>query len=79
MFNISNFTQLQNIIEELGRIAADEGRYSTSFYKRSSGSHTRIKGRYKNQLFSIEYPSFYKGKRVLLNVYVNTRTKVLIE
>ena len=73
MFEITKFKQLQNLIEQLGSIAADEGTYLKSSYTRSAGSYTRIKWRYKNLLFSTEYPNDYKNKRDLQNAYFTTR------
>jgi hypothetical protein len=43
MFKFTRFKQLQDLIEQLGSIAADEGRYSTNAYTRSTGSYTRVK------------------------------------
>jgi hypothetical protein len=73
MFEITSFKQLQNLIEKLGRIAADEGSYLLNPYTRSSGSYTRIKWKYKNLLFSTEYPNSHKDKRGLHNAYLTTR------
>ena len=73
MFITTGFNQLQNLIEHLGSIAADEGTYLKSSYTRSAGSYTRIKWRYKNLLFSTEYPNDYKNKRDLKNAYFTTR------
>ena len=63
MFKSLSFKQLQNLIEELGMIAADEGTFSSEVYSRSSGSYTRITWRYNNDLFSVEYPNSNKDKR----------------
>ena len=73
MFEITSFKQLQNLIEELGAIAADEGTYSTNSYTRSTGSYTRIQWRYNNLLFTTEYPNFHKDKKGLHNAYMTTR------
>ena len=42
MFKFAKFKQLQDLIEKLGRIAADEGTILTSSNTRSTGSYTRI-------------------------------------
>ena len=73
MFKNTNYKQLQNLIEQLGSIAADEGTYSTSLYTRSTGSYTRIQWRYKKLLFSTEYPNSDKDKKGLHNAYLTTR------
>ncbi|MGY8766443.1 MAG: hypothetical protein ACKVI5_06250 [Nitrospinaceae bacterium] len=73
MFKTTNYKQLQNLIEQLGSIAADEGSYKSNLYTRSSGSYTRIKWKYKNLLFSTEYPNSDKDKRGLHNAYLTTR------
>ena len=73
MFKNTNYKQLQNLIEQLGSIAADEGTYSTSFYTRLTGSYTRIQWRYKKLLFSTEYPNSDKDKKGLHNAYLTTR------
>ena len=73
MFKTTNYKQLQNLIEKLGSIAADEGSYKSNSYTRSSGSYTRIKWKYKNLLFSTEYPNSHKDKRGLHNAYLTTR------
>jgi hypothetical protein len=73
MFKFTRFKQLQNLIENLGRIAADEGTFLTSSYSRSTGSYTRIQWRYKNLLFSTEYPNSDKDKKGLHNSYLTTR------
>ena len=73
MFKNTNHKQLQNLIEQLGSIAADEGTYSTSLYTRSTGSYTRIQWRYKKLLFSTEYPNSDKDKKGLHNAYLTTR------
>jgi len=73
MFKTTNYKQLQNLIEQLGSIAADEGSYKSNSYTRSSGSYTRIKWKYKNLLFSTEYPNSHKDKRGLHNAYLTTR------
>jgi hypothetical protein len=73
MFKFTKFKQLQDLIEQLGRIAADEGTYSTNSYTRSTGSYTRVKWKYKNLLFSTEYPNSHKDKKGLHNAYVTTR------
>ena len=73
MFKTTRFNQLQNLIEQLGSIVADEGTYLKSSYTRSAGSYTRIKWRYKNLLFSTEYPNAHKNKRELHNAYFTTR------
>ena len=73
MFKFAKFKQLQDLIEKLGRIAADEGTFLTSSYTRSTGSYTRIKWRYKKSLFSAEYPNSDKDKKGLHNEYLNTR------
>jgi hypothetical protein len=72
MFKFTRFKQLQNLIEQLGSIAADEGTYSANSYTRSTGSYTRVKWKYKNLLFSTEYPNSYKDKKGLHNAYVTT-------
>ena len=73
MFKNTNYKQLQNLIEQLGSIAADQGTYSTSLYTRSTGSYTRIQWRYKKLLFSTEYPNSDKDKKGLHNAYLTTR------
>jgi calcineurin-like phosphoesterase family protein len=73
MFKFTRFKQLQNLIEQLGSIAADQGTYSTHSYTSSTGSYTRIKWKYKNLLFSTEYPNFHKDKKGLHNAYLTTR------
>ena len=73
MFQSSSFKQLQNLIKELASIASDEGTYISSIYTRSSGSYTRIQWRYKNELFSTEYPNSDTDKRGVHNAYLNTR------
>ena len=73
MFKSLSFKQLQNLIEELGMIAADEGTFSSEVYSRSSRSYTRITWRYNNDLFSVEYPNSNKDKRGLHKAYMNTR------
>ena len=73
MFKNTNYKQLQNLIEQLGSIAADNGTYSTSLYTRSTGSYTRIQWRYKKLLFSTEYPNSDKDKKGLHNAYLTTR------
>ncbi|MDE1044663.1 MAG: hypothetical protein OSA05_05260 [Nitrospinaceae bacterium] len=73
MLEITKFKILQNLIEQLGSIAADKGTYSTSSYKRSTGSYTRIQWRYKKLLFSTEYPNSDKDKKGLHNAYLTTR------
>ena len=73
MFKFTRFKQLQNLIEQLGRIAADEGTFLTSSYTRSTGSYTRIQWRYKKLLFSAEYPNSDKDKKGLHNAYLTTR------
>ena len=73
MFKNTNHKQLQNLIEKLGSIAADQGTYSTSLYTRSTGSYTRIQWRYKKLLFSTEYPNSDKDKKGLHNAYLTTR------
>ena len=73
MFKNTNHKQLQNLIEQLGSIAADQGTYSTSLYTRSTGSYTRIQWRYKKLLFSTEYPNSDKDKKGLHNAYLTTR------
>ena len=73
MFKFAKFKQLQDLIEKLGRIAADEGTFLTSSYTRSTGSYTRIQWRYKNLLFSTEYPNAHKNKRELQDAYFTTR------
>ena len=73
MFKNTGLNQLQNLIEQLGSIAADEGSYKSNSYTRSSGSYTRIKWKYKNLLFSTEYPNSHKDKRGLHNAYLTTR------
>ena len=73
MFKNTNYKQLQNLIEQLGSIAADEGTYSTSLYTRTTGSYTRIQWRYKKLLFSTEYPNSDKDKKGLHNAYLTTR------
>jgi hypothetical protein len=72
MLEITKFKILQNLIEQLGSIAADEGTYSTSLYRRSTGSYTRIQCRYKKLLFSTEYPNSDKDKKGLHNAYLIT-------
>ena len=73
MFKTTGFNQLQNLIEHLGSIAADEGTYLKSSYTRSTGSYTRIQWRYKKLLFSAEYPNSDKDKKGLHNAYLTTR------
>ena len=73
MFKFAKFKQLQDLIEKLGRIEADEGTFSTSSYTRSTGSYTRIQWRYKKLLFSAEYPNSDKDKKGLHNAYLTTR------
>ena len=73
MFKNTNHKQLQNLIEQLGSIAADQGTYSTSLYTRTTGSYTRIQWRYKKSLFSTEYPNSDKDKKGLHNAYLTTR------
>ena len=73
MFKFTRFKQLHDLIEQLGSIAADEGTYSANSYTRSTGSYTRVKWKYKNLLFSAEFPNFYKDKKGLHNAYVTTR------
>ena len=73
MFKFTRFKQLQDLIEQLGSIAADEGTYSANSYTRSTGSYTRVKWKYKNLLFSTEYPNTHKDKKGLHNAYVTTR------
>ena len=73
MFKFSRPKQLQNLIEKLDRIAADEGTFLTSSYTRSTGSYTRMQWRYKKLLFSTEYPNSDKDKRGLHNAYLTTR------
>jgi hypothetical protein len=73
MFKFTRFKQLQDLIEQLGTIAADEGTYFVNSYTRSTGSYTRIKWKYKNLLFSTEYPNSHKDKKGLHNAYVTTR------
>jgi calcineurin-like phosphoesterase family protein len=73
MFEITKFKQLQNLIEQLGSIAADEDTYSTKAYTRSTGSYKRVKWKYNNLIFSIEYPNSHKDKRGLHHAYVTTR------
>ena len=73
MFEFTRFKQLQNLIEKLGRIAADEGTFSTNSYTRSTGSYTRVKWKYKNLLFTTEYPNSHKDKKGLHNAYLITR------
>jgi hypothetical protein len=73
MFKTTNYKQLQNLIEQLGSIAADEGTYSSNSYTRSSGSYTRINWKYNNLLFSTEYPNSHKDKKGLHNAYLTTR------
>ena len=73
MFKFTRFKQLQNLIEQLGRIAADEGTFLTSSYARSTKSYKRIQWRYKKLLFSTEYPNSDKDKKGLHNAYLNTR------
>ena len=72
MFKNSSFKQLQNLIEELGSIVADEGTYSTQVYKKWSGSYTRITWRYNKRLFAVEYPKSPQG-REFNNAYMRTR------
>ena len=72
MFKFTRFKQLQDLIEQLGGIAADEGTYSANSYTRSTGSYTRVKWKYENLLFSIEYPNSHKDKKGLHNSYVTT-------
>jgi hypothetical protein len=76
MFKLTNFKQLQNLIEELGGITADKGTYSTNSYTRSTGSYTRVQWKYKKFLFSAEYPNDHKNKKGLDNAYVTTRKKL---
>jgi hypothetical protein len=73
MFKFTRFKQLQNLIEQLGSIAADQGTYSTHSYMSLTGSYTRIKWKYKNLLFSTEYPNSHKDKKGLHNAYLTTR------
>ena len=73
MFTSLSFKQLQNLVEKLGIIVADESTYLSELYSKSSGSYTRISWRYNNDLFSVEYPNSNKNKRGLHNVYMNTR------
>ena len=73
MFKFTRFKQLQDLIEQLGSISADEGTYSANSYTRSTGSYTRVKWKYKNLLFSTEYPNSHKDKKGLHNAYVTTR------
>jgi hypothetical protein len=73
MFKFTRFKQLQNLIEKLGRISADEGTFLTSSYTRSTGSYTRMQWRYKNLLFATEYPNSDKDKKGLHNAYLTTR------
>ena len=73
MFKFSRFKQLQDLIEQLGIIAAYKVTYTANSYTRSTGSYTRIKWKYKNLLFSTEYPNSHKDKRGLHNAYVTTR------
>ena len=73
MFKFTRFKQLQNLIKKLGSIAADKGTYLTNSYTRSTRSYTRIKWKYKNLLFSTEYPNSHKDKKGLHNAYVTTR------
>ena len=73
MFKFARFKQLQDLIEKLGNIAADEGTYSTNTYTRSTGSYTLVKWKYKNLLFSTEYPNSDKDKKGLHNGYLTTR------
>ena len=63
MFEITKFKQLQNLIEQLGSISADKGTYSTNAYTRSTGSYTRVKWKYRNLLFSTEYPNSHKDRK----------------
>jgi hypothetical protein len=72
MFKFTRFKQLQNLIEQLGSIAADQVTYLTHSYTSSTGSYTRIKWKYKILLFSTEYPNSHKGKKGLHNSYVTT-------
>jgi hypothetical protein len=76
MFEITKFKQLQNLIEQLGSIATDQSTYLTYSYTSSSGSYTRIKGKYKNLLFYTEYQNSHKDKRGLHNAYVTTRKSI---
>jgi hypothetical protein len=73
MFTSLSFKQLQNLVEKLGIIVADEGTYLSEVYSKSSGSYIRISWRYNNDLFSVEYPNSNKNKRGLHNAYMNTR------
>ena len=73
MFKFTSFKQLQILIQKIGTIAADEATYSTNSYTRLSGSYTRVQWRYKNLLFSTEYPNSHKDKKGLHNAYVTTR------
>jgi hypothetical protein len=73
MFKFTRFKQLQDLIEQLGSIAADVVTYSANSYTRSTGSYTRVKWKYKNLLFSTEYPNSHKDKKGLQNAYVTTR------
>ena len=43
MFKFTRLKQLQNLIEQIEVIAADEGKYSKISYIISTGSYTRIK------------------------------------
>ena len=52
MFKFTRFKQLQNLIEKLGSIAADEVTYATKSYKRSTGSYTRIKLIYQKKFMT---------------------------
>jgi hypothetical protein len=72
MFKFIRFKQLQDLIEQLWSISADEGTYLANSYTRSTGSYTRVKSKYKNLLFSTEYPNSYKDKKGLYNAYVTT-------
>ena len=73
MFKFTRFKQLQDLIEQLGSIAADEGTYSVNSYTISTGSYTRVTWRYNNFLFSTEYPNSHKDKKGLHNAYLTTR------
>jgi hypothetical protein len=73
MFKSLSFKKLQNLVEKLGIIVADEGTYLSELYSKSSGAYTRISWRYNNDLFSVEYPNSNKNKRGLHNAYMNTR------